>query len=148
MDTTTEAGINSVRLTPPEVDHAWHLILPMLETVIAQVNGEYSAEDIYLRALEGSMAIWVVYEGGKIWAVAAAELAVYPKARGYRVLALAGKDFSRWKHLEAMLEEHARELKCDFIEALCRPGMAQKLYPEGYSTQCVVLRKPVNRRTH
>ncbi len=148
MDTTAEHGISSVRLQLPEVAHTWELIAPMLQTVVEQTGGEYSLEDIYLRALAGTVAIWVVYDGPKIWAVAVAEIAEYPGLRAYRVLALAGREFERWKHLEPMIEDHARQLKCDVVEALCRPGMAKKIIPQGYVPQCTILRKKVERRTH
>jgi len=148
MATTAEVGINSVKLNPYEVGEIWHLIAPLLQTAVDHNGGEYGLDEIHVRALNGSVIVWVAYIGQKIYACCVAEIAVYPNMQVYRILLLAGKHFELWSHFEAYLEEDARKLSCSQIEAICRPGMAAKLYPKGYGQTAVIVRKTVNRSTH
>ena len=148
MATTLVPGINSVKLNPYEVGEIWNLIAPLLQTAVDHNGGEYGLDEIHVRALNGSVIVWVAYIGQKIYACCVAEIAVYPNMQVYRILLLAGKHFELWSHFEAYLEEDARKLSCSQIEAICRPGMAAKLYPKGYGQTAVIVRKTVNRSTH
>lgn len=148
MHTTVAPGINWVKLNQAEVAYAWHKLLPFIDRALEHGQGELTSQDIFTLALQEMAYIWAVCDGPKLYGVCVTEIAQYLQYRVCRVVLLSGEDFEHWKHLEAVLERWAADAGCNYIEALTRPGLAKKMYPDGYRHVYCVIRKTVSRGVH
>lgn len=148
MDQTRLTVDNTVQMSAADVEFAWHVVEPLIEAALARGQSEYSSEYIRHCLRVGTMAMWAIYDGPTVHAVVVTEIGVHPEYRVMRVVLLSGKDMEQWTHLEGILEMHARQHNCAFIEAWTRPGMAKAVKKLGYETVYHVIRKPVHERVH
>lgn len=152
MPTTMELGtsynLGWTKMNPSEVEYAWHKLLPFIERAIEQAPDEMTPEDVRERLRNQFYYAWAIHDGPKLHAVLVTEVAQYQYYRVCRVVLLSGEDFEHWRHLEGILEMWARDAGCKYIEAFTRPGLAKKLYPDGYRHTHCLIRKQITRGAH
>lgn len=122
-----------------------HYLRPHFEKMLAEAEfyseGELTADDLLDMGERGLMQFWIVGESPRIRAVLVTEMAVYPRMRALRIIALAGEGLNDWIQLEANLEIFARQQGCLRMEAFVRPGMAKALLSQGYTSRRLMVSK-------
>jgi len=59
---------------------------------------------------------------------------------------MTGKQRQKWQHLIKVIEDFARDQKCDLMELIARPGWQVILSKYKYQRTHVVLEKPINNK--
>lgn len=109
-----------------EVARKWVRIEPMLARATER-TGAYQPIDVLQLAFAGRLAIWFCEtEAGRLDAVMVTTVQQYPRRRILEVLALGGGNMRAWLRPAARsLMAHAKQLGCDAIIAIGRPGLAR-----------------------
>tara|TARA_R110000764_G_scaffold178179_3_gene264336 strand:- start:337 stop:765 length:429 start_codon:yes stop_codon:yes gene_type:complete len=127
------------------IEELWDEVKPMLEKGIAHGDGELDINDILKLLVERSMQLWVVYNSNEeaIAMAGVTEIVNYPKSKICRAVVLGGEGVDMWiAHIEG-IEEWAKSMNCDKVEAYGRRGLAKKMEKVGYSNKYVVIRKDI-----
>lgn len=110
----------------------WPTVAPILQRALDRDHGEATTNDILAKVLDTSNALWVVYQGKTLAAVATTSITVYPQYRAARLDCVAGDGLEFWfKPLLADIEEWARACGCVALEATGRPGWKQQMKEVG-----------------
>jgi hypothetical protein len=119
----------TVRLPPlDEVLAHW----PQIEAHLCKATertGCYEPIDLLRLAFAGAVGIWLCegaamgWGGKNIEAVVVTEVKQYPRKRILDILFAGGGNMAKWMpELRAAIDKHAREMGCDHIASICRPG--------------------------
>ena len=122
-----------------QVDDHWDEVGPVIQRGL---SADYSVEDIYQAAKDRKMQLWVVREWGNLIAVVVTEIVDYPQKKIAVIIVCAGKEMGMWMHLlEGVLEEWARQKRCDEIRLYGREGWGRVLKSHGWKRVYTVLGK-------
>ena len=127
------------------VGDIWFEVKPMLEKGIAHGDGELHIDDLLKFLLERTMQLWVLYNEseGQISMAGVTEIVNYPRTKVCRAVVLGGDGVDMWvKHISG-IEEWAKSMNCDKVEAYGRRGLAKKMEQIGYQNKYVVIRKDI-----
>lgn len=141
MDEAIEPVIPTGAVYIPRKDVAfiWGLVKPYVEECLAHTMGEMEADDVRDRLLGGSMQLFIAYYGC-VKGIIVTEVVNYPQKRALRGYLIAGSEFEAWAPtMQEKLERYCKYMACDYIETVCRPGLAEKLKPLGWKTTQVML---------
>ena len=148
MDIRTDHGPSWVKLTPEQSEINWDLLEPMIETGLRRTDGELLPEDVRMMLSNGLMQAFVVYEGKAIHALCVTQVLAELHFRVCRVVILTGANMDDWSHFEYAVENWAKAMNCDYIDAFTRPGMVRKALPLGYYPKYQLIRKYVTKEIH
>jgi hypothetical protein len=137
--------------TPEQVEAKWALISPLIERCVAEaVKGEFTAGDIYLRALRGDALPFYGSDGDEVTIAGALEIVRYPRKVALSVMAMAGNRLAE-SAADAFGEitKFGRGIGADFIEASAPPAVARLLRMTlGFEPQYQVLRINLKGENH
>ena len=114
-------------------------VVSLIEQAMLRNGGKRRFEDVFVALREARQQLWVMAAGSDILGVTMTEIVVYPQKKICRVTECVGRERERWQHLLAGIEDWARQIKCDGVELIARPGWSRVL--EGYDMTHVVLEK-------
>lgn len=124
-----------------QVDLVWPHVLPLIERVLAQADGDWSAADIRAALAARDMQLWLVLTGHDLSGCFVTELVRYPQQTAARCILLAGTALRDWLHLEATVADWARAHGAGRLEAWCRPGIRRLFAAAGYAHLYEVIAK-------
>lgn len=127
------------------VGDIWFEVKPMLEKGIAHGDGELHIDDLLKFLLERTMQLWVLYNEseGQISMAGVTEIVNYPRTKVCRAVVLGGDGVDMWIQHISGIEEWAKSMNCDKVEAYGRRGLAKKMEQIGYQNKYVVIRKDI-----
>lgn len=127
-------------LDSDRLDHYW----PEIEGLLASVPGFYdlyTPQWVYGQAKMGAYQIWALSDGA-IRGIMITQIAVFPKAKVFDVLAAAGSRMLEFfDEADSTFEWIARDSECEFMRATFRPGLARKMKPRGDTIGVVMTRR-------
>jgi hypothetical protein len=115
--------------TPEQVATHWPRIAHLIERCVAEaVQGEFTADDIYERALRGDALPFYGSDGEEVTIAGVLEIVRYPRKTALSVMAMAGSRL-RESAADAFVEikKFGRAMGADFIEASAPPAVARLL---------------------
>jgi hypothetical protein len=127
-----------------EIENVWHRVEPIIAKAVQYSDGKYSTEHVKKSLLSRKMQLWV-YVNGDIKSCAVTQISNYPLKNVCTILFAAGADLHEWLRFMPMIEEWARENKCDDIDIYGRPGWEKVL---GWERIHVVIRKNLHESSH
>jgi len=127
-------------------DKYWAQCVPHLQRCVDNINGEFTVDDIYARALRGEVFIIIAKndtpEVPEVRLVIALELVQYPQFNAMNVLALGGKNL---RHLIKLFWKDvcgwAKICGVKHIECLVLPAMGKILQSAGFEQKYVLMRQ-------
>jgi hypothetical protein len=126
----------------------WEELKPLFRKVVDRATyGEFTIDDLYRMAMDGSIVISLVREAGKIIMALAFEFRHYPQKLAVNYLAMGGK-----KSHEVMARflkevgEWAKKAGADWIEACCSKGMARIFAQHHFVTTYQLVRLDLNHK--
>lgn len=127
------------------VSIVWDQVQPLLLKALERTRQEYGLEEVLEGIQNLQMQLWCVSRDNKIHAAMVTEIRRYPRYPTLQILILAGEHSKHWNRLWPLVENFAREWKCEYIEALARPGV-ERLFREatGMKEQYRLLSVPVS----
>jgi len=116
---------------------------PQIEAYLRKATertGCYEPIDLLRLAFAGAVGIWLCQGRKGIEAVVVTEVKQYPRKRILDVLFAGGGNMKEWMpELRLAIDKHAREMGCDHIASICRPGWV-KAWPGRATGDIVVVR--------
>jgi hypothetical protein len=137
--------------TPEQVAAQWPRIEHLIERCVSEaVKGEFTAADIYERALRGDALPFYGSDGDEVTIAGALEIVRYPRKTALSVMAMAGSRLAE-SAADAFGEitKFGRGIGADFIEASAPPAVARLLRMTlGFEPQYQVLRINLQGENH
>lgn len=125
-----EANRKIYSLDEDRIDFYWKDIEKLLETVPGYYDF-YTPDWTYMQAKMGHLQIWALGDG-RIESIVVTQIQVFPKTKVFTILAAGGVGMLKYfDEAEAIFEWLAADSGCEFIRAVCRPGLARKLRGRG-----------------
>lgn len=127
-----------VKLIPTaRVNNVWDFVEPKIAEAVQHSDGTTTVQGIYRQCSNGDMQLWITSD---LNMVVVTQINIYSNNAKYlTVIALAGNDFDKYKHLEKTLEDWSRQWGCQGIELYGRQGWTRKL--KEYRTVHTLMRR-------
>lgn len=110
-------------VAPASVVGIWLRVEPLLRPAMERC-GEMPLADLYGTLVSGRFRLWLAV-GEHIEAAAVTEIAETTAGRVLCIVAVGGRDRSRWVHMRAQLEQHGRQAGCVISRIYGRCGWAR-----------------------
>lgn len=123
-----------------EIPFIWHVMEPHIKRALDRQN-DWSLEDIQRALIENRANLWSSVKDGKIQGALVTMTIQYPQTKGLLYLCVGGENMSDWWEHRGEIENFARKIGCDFLEAWVRPGWVRKLAGDGWRETTRVIRK-------
>jgi hypothetical protein len=137
-----------LRLSNKEALYAWEKLAPVIDESLQWARFELTLEDVRTLATKELVQVWCAVDDEDLQGVMTTELVQYPHHCAVRVLTFTGRLMDDWTKWEPLLEQYAREVGAQQIEAFVRPGLVKLLKPLGYEKAYDFVMKRVQRETH
>ncbi len=109
-------------VSPDEITGLWPHVSDLLEKAQPHSEGELATEDYYPLLKSAQMQLWVAVEQRQVIAAMVTQIIPYPRKKVLRIIAIGGSGMERWISFLPKVEQFARNLECDSLEAWGRKG--------------------------
>lgn len=147
VEPLADSDFEPILLSTQELyDKYWAQCIPHLERCVDAINGEFTVDDLYSRALRGEIFLIIAKndtpEVPEVRLVIALELVQYPQFNAMNVLALGGKNLRSlirlfWKDVCGW----AKICGVKHIECSVAPAMEKILQPAGFERKYILMRQ-------
>lgn len=134
-----------VSMVPPQyVDSCWEKVEPFAEKAARYTYGRYTANDIFSRMQDDNYQTWVAYDGSNFKGLVVTEIMTYPQRKLLSMHFCGGVDLKEWKEpMLTLLQRFAKDMGCDGIESVGRPGWSKVFNKDGYKAIWVTYELPL-----
>jgi len=116
-----------------DIERLWPMIKPYIDRVLNHTFGEYNAEDVKEKAINGNIVFFIVTIGGEVKSVISAELVEAPQKKYMNILTTSGKDFDVWiQEAVDTIINVAKEQGAQDITMVGRKGWLRKMEKYGF----------------
>ena len=88
-------------------------------------RGKETIGNIHADLRQAKAQLWILADKRDIVGIAMTEIITYPRKKVCRVIAAVGEERHRWQHHLAGVEDWARQIGCEGMELMARPGWAR-----------------------
>jgi type II secretory pathway component PulJ len=141
--------MNLVRIPTKELDKVWSLIEKDIRQALLY-SGQLTNSDFVLQtAKQDKFQVWVLWDKkqkttlDKYFGVVVTELIQRQLGKVCHVYIMTGKQRQKWQHLVKVVEDFAKENKCQMVELIARPGWQKVMNNFGFKRTHVVLEKQI-----
>ena len=141
--------MNLVRIPTKELDKVWSLIEKDIRQALLY-SGQLTNSDFVLQtAKQDKFQVWVLWDKkqkttlDKYFGVVVTELIQRQLGKVCHIYIMTGKQRNKWQHLVKVIEDFAKENKCQMLELIARPGWKKVMNNFGYKKTHVVLEKQI-----
>jgi hypothetical protein len=134
-----------VSLVPKQlVDSCWEGIEGFIEKAAKYTYGRYTASNIYDLVTEDDYQLWVAFEEKVFKGAVVTNIITYPQRKLLAMQFCGGIDLKEWKDpMLQLLQKFAKDLGCDGIESVGRPGWGKVFENDGYKAIWVTYELPI-----
>lgn len=134
-----------VSMVPPEhVQTCWPQIEKYIEAAAEYTYGRYTADDIKTCLTDYDYQLWVAFDNDGMKGAVVTNIVTYPRKKFLCMQFCGGKDLKEWKApMLSLLQKFARDIQCDGIESVGRPGWAKIFSGDGYKSIWVTYELPL-----
>ena len=141
--------MNLVRIPTKELDKVWSLVEKDIRQALLY-SGQLTNSDFVLQtAKQDKFQVWVLWDKkqkptlDKYFGVGVTELIQRQLGKVCHIYIMTGKQRNKWQHLVKVIEDFAKENKCQMLELIARPGWQKVMNNFGYKRTHVVLEKQI-----
>ena len=141
--------MNLVRIPTKELDKVWSLIEKDIRQALLY-SGQLTNSDFVLQtAKQDKFQVWVLWDKkqkttlDKYFGVVVTELIQRQLGKVCHVYIMTGRQRQKWQHLVKVVEDFAKENKCQMVELIARPGWQKVMNNFGFKRTHVVLEKQI-----
>tara|TARA_R100001015_G_C4628114_1_gene188077 strand:+ start:1497 stop:1940 length:444 start_codon:yes stop_codon:yes gene_type:complete len=141
--------MNLVRIPTKELDKVWSLVEKDIRQALLY-SGQLTNSDFVLQtAKQDKFQVWVLWDKkqkttlDKYFGVVVTELIQRQLGKVCHIYIMTGKQRNKWQHLVKVIEDFAKENKCQMLELIARPGWQKVMNNFGYKRTHVVLEKQI-----
>lgn len=121
----------------------WHIVEPLLQTIIDRFDPGYSADDILFHVEQQKMQLWLIAPD-EVCAVVITEITNFPQYKTLHAPFIAGERMGEWfDPVFDVLESFAKHHGCKYVTGCGRRGWVRQGKPRGYRETYTVLRKEI-----
>ena len=131
---------------PEDIPHIWVFAEKLLKKSAKRSEGRTNTNDLFEECMAGTSSLWIVYEEEKfpeLLGCGITQINHYPT--GLKMLNIdhvAGVHQEKWtKGALDVLERFAKDVNCDGIESLGRPGFWSWIKNDNWSRMAVAYQK-------
>ncbi|QBX32597.1 MAG: hypothetical protein GOVbin2604_49 [Gammaproteobacteria virus GOV_bin_2604] len=131
---------------PEDIPHIWVFAEKLLKKSAKRSEGRTNTNDLFEECMAGTSSLWIVYEQEKfpeLLGCGITQINHYPT--GLKMLNIdhvAGVHQEKWtKGALDVLERFAKDVNCDGIESLGRPGFWSWIKNDNWSRMAVAYQK-------
>lgn len=122
-----------------DVPFAWQEVGPWVDRAATRSRGKYTGADILAALLDARAQLWV-WSTPTAFGVLVTQIEQYPRNKCCWIRVATGSNAAEWAQAAvARIEQFAREVGCDAMELIARPGW-EKFLPS-YARTHVYLEK-------
>lgn len=133
-------------INPGDIDKVWPRVRETLEPVV-ELTPDFTLPDLHVGLITGLMKLWISYdEQGEVRSSAVVELRHQYNRTVCFILCAAGGDLNDWDLGSACIEDWARQVGADAIQAYTRQGVVRRYEKAGYKTVSTVVEKELTQR--
>lgn len=134
-----------VSMIPREyLDNCWKKVEGFVEKASEYTYGRYEPSDIYALVADYDNQLWAAFDGQAFKGVVVTNISTYPRKKMLCMQFCGGEDLSEWKDpMLGLLKKFAKDMNCDGIEAVARPGWAKIFKNDGYRQHWVTFELPI-----
>ena len=122
----------------------WDRLEPLLNKAVILDSDTYSIESVKLAVEQGTYAVWIAYDNDDniLGAITTRVMVVPSGKRGISLDFIGGARITDWIDMgQEMIENYAKEIKCDFIQGYGRRAWERYGSKLGYETLYTTYRK-------
>ena len=141
--------MNLVRIPTKELDKVWSLVEKDIRQALLY-SGQLTNSDFVLQtAKQDKFQVWVLWDKkqkttlDKYFGVVVTELIQRQLGKVCHVYIMTGRQRQKWQHLVKVVEDFAKENKCQMVELIARPGWQKVMNNFGFKRTHVVLEKQI-----
>jgi len=141
-----ETNIVKTLVKPDDIPHIWVFAEKLLKKSAKRSEGRTNTNDLFEECMAGTSSLWIVYEEEKfpeLLGCGITQINHYPT--GLKMLNIdhvAGVHQEKWtKGALSVLERFAKDVNCDGIESLARPGFWNWIKNDNWSRMAVAYQK-------
>lgn len=123
-----------------EVSAWWPRVKPWADDFCEHSQGSFDSGYILDNLTAEMMQLWVVMRDDELIAVCLTEVRV-TKLTECVIIVMTGSDMRAWLPLLEKLEEYARQMGCQKMVGVARPGWEKMISPYGYKKTHVQMEK-------
>jgi hypothetical protein len=139
--------ISAWQIPTEEADHAFGLVLSLLEPAIERSDGRLTVSDVRERVADGRMQLIVISDdaaGGDLIGALVTEFCKHPQGDALNIALLGGRELHRWIDRLLEIERWAKSEGCRWIELSGRFGWERVLRGLDYRRTAVLLSKELS----
>lgn len=132
-------------LIPAEhIDAIWSKVEDYLKGAADYTFGRYTIDDIYDGLLTKPQHLWIAFENEEVYGAVVTEVFKYPQLKALVMHFTGGIDLPKWKDpMLKLLQQYARDHRCDIIESYGRRGWGNVFKNDGYKERFTFYELPV-----
>ena len=129
-----------VAVPKQDIEGLWPVIKPFIDRVLEYTFGEYIAEDVKDKAINGNVVFFIVQIDGEIKSVLSTELIETPYKKYLNIITTSGDDFNEWGEdtLNTLINV-AKEQGAEDITIVGRKGWLRKMKQYGFKHKYTAL---------
>ena len=134
-----------VSMVPPQyLDTCWDKIEHFVEKAAKYTFGRYTAGNIHDLIVDGEHQLWVAFDEGIFKGIVTTQVVTYPQRKLLSMHFCGGTQLKEWKvPMLALLKRFAKDMGCDGIEAVGRPGWEKVFEHDSYKALWVTFELPI-----
>lgn len=126
------------------VDTCWDKIEPFAEKAAKYTYGRYTANNIYERVKDDNYQMWIAYDDAVFKGLVVTEIVTYPQRKLLSMHFCGGIELKEWKDpMLKLLQRYGKDMGCDGIESVGRPGWGKVFEKDGYKALWVTYELPI-----
>jgi len=124
-----------------EIPQVWNHVHDYIISGISRGPGDWNVRDVYAALLSGQAQLWSSIRGTEFEGALVTLVVDYPQTKALLYLTIGGKDMDHWWQYRTEIEDYAKRIGCNFVEAWVRPGWVKLLAKDGWKETTRVIRK-------
>ena len=136
-----KSAVKAVCVDPARVGELWGQVAPLIKSAVER-GGISDFATVEHNVRNGSVLLWLAWDGTEICACAATELSGANGKKNCTIVACAGKQRGAWLPLIADLESYAKAEGCHAMLIFGRRGWEREI--ANYRVKGIILEKELN----
>lgn len=125
---------------PDQVAYVWGSQIDQIEKAMTKGQADWDTSfKLLKRIYDEESQLWAVHRGDEVLAVVVSAVKSNDQMTKMFIELMAGNGMADWLPLQRVLQDFARHVGAECIEASCRPGVARALKEYGWSQKAIIM---------
>tara|TARA_R110000796_G_C14343861_1_gene410719 strand:+ start:213 stop:653 length:441 start_codon:yes stop_codon:yes gene_type:complete len=141
-----------VSIPEAKINDVWPLVEKPIQEALSYSGNHQDSQFVYDTLRNKKFQLWIIWDQSKpttqekYHGLVITEVIQRKLKKVCHIYMMTGKQRQKWQHLIKVIEDFARDQKCDLMELIARAGWQVILSKYKYQRTHVVLEKPINNK--